>query len=126
MHKLFYSCVHSLEAFSFLALMPLAYFLLLSLTYLLTHSLSLSLSLFSPPPGLSFTNPLPLPAINFLLLFSPGDTVYMADDSMRQEYVHNEMGQIYAGSYYDMFIWYWNFAQVTQAAEALTLACSVK
>lgn len=49
----------------------------------------------------------------FPLSFLPGDSVYMADDAKRQEYLNNEMGRIFAGSDKDMFVWYWNFAQVS-------------
>lgn len=53
------------------------------------------------------------------IIFNPydsGDTVYMADEAMRQEYVNNEMGRIFAGSDEDMFTWYWNFAQFENVA----------
>ena len=41
-----------------------------------------------------------------------GDSVYMAKEKHREEYIMNESGLIYAGTYDDMFTWPWNFAQV--------------
>ena len=36
----------------------------------------------------------------------------MSEEKLRDEYVMNESGLIYAGTYDDMFTWPWNFAQV--------------
>ena len=38
----------------------------------------------------------------------------MKEDKHREEYVMNESGLIYAGTYDDMFTWPWNFAQVLE------------
>jgi hypothetical protein len=36
----------------------------------------------------------------------------MSEEKHLDEYVMNESGLIYAGTYDDMFTWPWNFAQV--------------
>ena len=40
------------------------------------------------------------------------DGVYMSEEKHLEEYIVNESGLIYAGTYDDMFTWPWNFAQV--------------
>ena len=40
------------------------------------------------------------------------DGVFMKEEKHREEYVMNESGLIYAGTYDNMFTWPWNFAQV--------------
>lgn len=39
--------------------------------------------------------------------------VYMESEDVRQEYVLNETGMIWAGTNTNRHIWHWNFAQVT-------------
>ena len=38
--------------------------------------------------------------------------VYMQSEDLRQEYILNETGMIWAGTPDSKHIWYWNFAQV--------------
>ena len=40
------------------------------------------------------------------------DTVYLSEETEREEYIMNESGVIWAGAHDNMFNWPWNFAQV--------------
>ena len=45
------------------------------------------------------------------------DSVHMSEEKHLDEYVLNESGLIYAGTYHHMFTWPWNFAQVKVAMQ---------
>ena len=49
-----------------------------------------------------------------MLYMLTDDSVYMSNDSEREEYVMNETGLIWAGTTNSKFTWPWNFAQVSQ------------
>ena len=47
-----------------------------------------------------------------LIVLLLDDSVHMREEKHLEEYIMNETGVIYAGTYDNMFTWPWNFAQV--------------
>ena len=53
------------------------------------------------------------------------DSVHMSEEKHLDEYIMNESGLIYAGTYDDMFTWPWNFAQVKIAIQCSLFMCKL-
>lgn len=56
-----------------------------------------------------------------LCVFQADDAVYLSDESLLQEYVLNEDGAIYMGTWDNMQCLPWNYGQVTITPKHLTL-----
>ena len=50
---------------------------------------------------------------SFVSLFLPDDQVYMPESKLLEEYIMNETGKIYSGSYKKISPKPWNFGQVS-------------
>ena len=53
------------------------------------------------------------------------DSVHMSEEKHLDEYIMNESGLIYAGTYDEMFTWPWNFAQVKLAMQCSLFMCKL-
>lgn len=58
-----------------------------------------------------------------LCVCQPDDSVYLSDESLLQEYVINEDGAIYMGTWDNIQCLPWNYGQVTITHKHLTPPC---